>query len=126
MLKPRGVKSEQNEWGFVDFLYPESYVAYPCRADELIEYIKRHRFFKVDGLYVAKPEVVFYTRLVIGNWGVYLEKDIRDFRRGLLIEKDRIYAGVKAIADIFGTRHLVDERLIVLEEHVQSNFSKRT
>ena len=35
-----------------------------------------------------------------------------------------IYAGVRAIADVFDTRDLVDERLEVLEEQVQSNFPR--
>lgn len=119
------VKRIQYQWGFVDFLNPDSYVAGQHTGNELIDYIKRHRSFKVDGLYIANPEVVFYTRLVIPNWGAYIRKSIRDLDAGLLREKDRIYAGAKAIADVFGTRDLVDEHLKVLEEHVQSNFPRR-
>lgn len=118
------VKRIQYLWGFVDFLNPKSYVAGQHTGNELIDYIKRHRSFKVEGLYIAKPEVIFYTRLVIPNWGVYIRKSIRDLCGGLLREKDKIYTGAKAIADVFGTRDLVDERLKVLEEHVQSNFPR--
>ena len=120
-----GVKQMEYMGRRVDFLAPDSYVVGQYKGNDLIEYIKRHRSFKVDGIYVAKPEVVFYTRLVIPNWGNYIRKDIRDLNRGLPGEKDKIYAGVKAIADLFGTRCLVDEHLKLLDEYVQSNFPER-
>ncbi len=119
------VKHVQYQWGFVDFLNPDSYVSKQHTGNEFIDYIKRHRSFKVDGIYVAKPEVVFYTRLVISNWGDYIRKSRRDLGAGLLREKDKIYAGVKAMGDIFGTRDIVDEHLKELEEHVQSYFPTR-
>ena len=117
-----GVKQVQYEWGYADFLNPSNYVAGQHKGNDIIDYIKRHRSFKKDGLYIANPEVVFYTRLVIPNWSKYIKKSIRDLGAGLLREKDGIYTGVKSIADVFGTRDIVNDRLEVLEEYVRSNF----
>ncbi len=118
-----GIKTVIYEWGSVDYLNPDIYVSEGHKGNEFITYVKQHRSFKKDGLYVANPEVVFYTRLVVPQWRGFIPKNIRDLGFGLIREKDKIYAGVKAIADVFGTRSIINERIKELDEHVQSYFS---
>ncbi len=117
-----GIKTVVYEWGSVDYLNPDLYVSMPHKGNEFITYVRQHRSFRMDGLYVANPEVVFYTRLVVPQWRGYIPKNIRDLGFGLIREKDRIYAGIKAIADVFGTQSIINERIKELEEHVQSYF----
>lgn len=117
-----GIKTVRYEWGYVDFINPDYFVSGRHKGNEFIIYVKRHRSFKKDGLYVANPEVVFYTRLVVQTWESHISKSIRDMNAGLIHKKDAIYNGVKAIADVFGTRDVIDQRIEVLDQYVTSYF----
>ncbi|VVB85522.1 Uncharacterised protein [uncultured archaeon] len=118
-----GIKTVQYEWGYVDFLNPEHFVSEQHKGNEFISYIKQHRYFKKEGLYVANPEVVFYTRLVVPTWESHISKIIRDLNAGLIGKKDMIFKGIKAIADVFSTRDLINPRLNVLDQFIESYFN---
>ncbi len=121
-----GIKTVQYEWGYVDFLNPDHFVSAQHKGNEFISYVKQHRSFKKEGLYVANPEVVFYTRLVVPTWESHISKSIRDLDAGIIRKKDMIFKGIKAIADVFGTRSIVNHRLKVLNQYIDSYFHGTT
>src|SRR4030067_1297752 len=82
-----GIKTKKYEWGSVDFLNPNNYVSKKHNGNEFITYVKQHMSFKkteTGELYIAKPEVVFYTRMVVPTWEGYINKCLRDMNVGLL------------------------------------------
>ncbi len=119
-----GLKTVRYEWGYVDFINPDYFVSKQHKGNEFVTYVKRHRSFKKDGLYVANPEVVFYTRLVVPTWESHISKCIRDMDAGLIRKKDMIFNGIKAIADVFGTRDVINHRIGVLNQYITSYFNQ--
>lgn len=120
-----GIKTKRYEWGSVDFLNPDNYVSKKHNGNEFLKYVKQHRSFKkteTGELYIAKPEVVLYTRLVVPTWEGYINKCIRDMGVGLLKEKPAIIKNIKAIADVFGTRDIINYRVGVLNQYIESYF----
>lgn len=117
-----GIKTVRYEWGYVDFINLNYFVSKQHKGNEFITYVKRHRSFRKDGIYVANPEVVFYTRLVVPTWESHISKSIRDLDAGLIRKKDEIFFRVKAIADVFDTRDVIDHRIGVLDQYITSYF----
>jgi len=120
-----GIKTKKYEWGSVDFLNPNNYVSKKHNGNEFITYVKQHRSFKkteTGELYIAKPEVVFYTRMVVPTWEGYINKCLRDLNVGLLKKKPAIIKGMKAIADVFGTRNIINNRTDILNQYIESYF----
>ena len=72
----------ENTWQTVEFIDP-AYFSGKKTPDDFIDYIKRYRSRKKEIGYVAKPEVVFYMRLMITDWEIYIQKILRDIRAGL-------------------------------------------
>ncbi len=122
MLDEWGIKTIRYEWGYVDFINPDYFVSGQHKGNEFVTYVKRHRSFKKDRLYVANPEVVFYTRLVVPTWESLISKSIRDLDAGLIHKKDVIFNGIKAIADVFGTRDIINDGIRVLDQYINSYF----
>lgn len=114
-----------DEWGNVDFINPGYFVSKQHKGNEFVTYVKRHRSFKKDGLYVANPEVVFYTRLVVPTWESHISKSVRDMDAGLIRKKDTVFNGIKAIADVFGTRDEINHRIEVLNQFMASYFKSK-
>jgi len=72
----------ENTWRTVEFLDP-GYFSGERSAEEFIDYVKRYRSTEKDVGHVAHPEVVFFMRLSIADWEIYVQKILRDIKAGL-------------------------------------------
>lgn len=72
----------ENTWQTVEFIDPATFSG-DKGPDDFIDYVKRYRSIKKEIGHVAKPEVVFYMRLMIVDWEIYIQKILRDIRAGI-------------------------------------------
>ena len=69
-------------WVDVEFINPRLFAGtHP--PDDFIDYVRRHRSERTDLATFASPEVVWYMRLAIPDWQVYVQKILRDVRAGV-------------------------------------------
>ncbi len=108
----------ENTWRTVEFLDP-GYFSVKKTADEFIDYVKRYRSTKKKIGYVANPEVVFFMRLVIADWEIYVQKILRDIRVGLPIS---LLDDVMEIANILGIEGKMKPRVEFTKEIVVSRL----
>ena len=69
-------------WVDVEFINPRLFAG-KGPPDDFIDYVRRHRSERTDVATFATPEVVWYMRLAIGDWEVYVQKILRDVRAGV-------------------------------------------
>ena len=69
-------------WVDVEFINPRLFAGRKP-PDDFIGYVRRHRSERTDVATFATPEVVWYMRLAIGDWEVYVQKILRDVRAGV-------------------------------------------
>ncbi len=69
-------------WVDVEFINPRLFAG-KRPPDDFIDYVRRHRSERTDVATFATPEVVWYMRLAIGDWEVYVQKILRDVRAGV-------------------------------------------
>lgn len=69
-------------WVDVEFLNPRPFAG-RRRPDDFIAYVQRHRSETTALATFAAPEVVWYMRLAIPDWEVYVQKILRDVRAGV-------------------------------------------
>ena len=69
-------------WVDVEFINPRPFAG-NRPPDDFIDYVRRHRSERTDVATFATPEVVWYMRLAIGDWEVYVQKILRDVRAGV-------------------------------------------
>lgn len=94
-------------WVDVEFLHPRPFAG-ERSPDDFIDYVRRHRSERTDVATFAAPEVVWYMRLAIGDWEVYVQKILRDVRAGVppsLLDK------VLDIAKHFGVLEVLAPRV---------------
>jgi len=108
----------ENTWRTVEFLDPE-YFSGKKSGDEFIDYVKRYRSTKKDIGYVADPEVVFYMRLVITDWEIYVQKILRDIKAGLPVT---VLDDVMDIAETLGLKEKMKSRVEYTKEIVGSRL----
>lgn len=72
----------ENTWRTVEFIDP-GYFSGEKTPDGFMDYVKRYRSVKKNIGHVANPEVVFFMRLMIQDWEIYIQKILRDIRAGL-------------------------------------------
>lgn len=108
----------ENTWRTVEFLDP-GYFSGEKTADGFIDYVKRYRSTKMDVGYVANPEVVFFMRLVIADWEIYVQKILRDIRVGLPIS---LLDDVIEIADTLGIEEKIKPRVEYTKDIVKSRL----
>ncbi len=108
----------ENTWRTVEFLDP-GYFSGKKTADEFIDYVKRYRSTKRDVGYVANPEVVFFMRLVIADWEIYVQKILRDIRVGLPIS---LVDDVIEIANTLGIEEKMKPRVEYTKDIVKSRL----
>ncbi|MCI4366552.1 MAG: hypothetical protein L3K08_02240 [Thermoplasmata archaeon] len=77
-------------------------------GEDFYDFVHRYRSDVSSVGRVARPEVVWYMRLVIDQWEVYVSKILRDLRAGAPWS---ISTKVDHIAKRFGVRPLVRSRL---------------
>ncbi len=108
----------ENAWRTVEFLDP-SYFSGEKTADEFIDYVKRYRCTKRDVGYVAHPEVVFFMRLAIADWEIYVQKILRDIRVGLPAS---LLDDVMEMAGTLGIREKMKPRVEYTREIVEARI----
>ncbi len=108
----------ENTWRTVEFLDP-GYFSGKKSADEFIDYVKRYRSTKKKIGYVANPEIVFFMRLMIADWEIYVQKILRDIRVGLPIS---LLDDVIEIASILGIEEKMKPRMDYTKEIVRSRL----
>ncbi|MEK6838906.1 MAG: hypothetical protein AABY08_04115 [Candidatus Thermoplasmatota archaeon] len=86
-VEPLGTKSGSEfrigtRWVDVEFINPRPFAG-NRPPDDFIDYVRRHRSERTDVATFATPEVVWYMRLAIGDWEVYVQKILRDVRAGV-------------------------------------------
>jgi hypothetical protein len=69
-------------WIDVEFINPTPFAG-RRRADDFIAYVRRHRSETTKLATFAAPEIVWYMRLALGDWQVYVQKILRDVRAGV-------------------------------------------
>ncbi len=97
----------------VDLLNGQPYCG-TMTPDDFFDYIRAR--WTVSGRLglTAKPQVVWYTRLLaVGFWGAYAIKVIRDIRAGA---PRTWFDGVREIADRTGTSSTIAERIAYVED----------
>lgn len=108
----------ENSWRTVEFLDP-SYFSGEKTPEEFIDYIKRYRSKKKDIAYVAKPEIVFFMRLMVVDWEIYIQKILRDMKAGL--PRD-ILDDVIEIGGYLGVQDRIKERVDRTKEIIDSQM----
>ena len=86
------------KWIDVEFINPKLFSG-KKKPDEFIDYVKNYRSKKTAYGYTADASVVWYMRLAISDWEIYLQKILRDVRAGADIS---ILEDVIEIAKVFG------------------------
>ncbi|MCI4369284.1 MAG: hypothetical protein ACHP93_05430 [Solirubrobacterales bacterium] len=100
-----------------DLLDPNAYSAQRSGID-FYRFVKRYHSRATNLGRVALPEVVWYMRLVIDDWELYVPKILRDVRAGApwaLAEK------VRRIARRYGVEAVLRSRLARVEEDLRIN-----
>ncbi len=69
-------------WVDIEFINPRLFAG-KRPPDEFIDYVRRHRSERTDIATFASPEIVWYMRLAIPDWEVYVQKILRDVRAGV-------------------------------------------
>ena len=95
-----------------DLLDPAAYSGVR-RGEEFYGFVARYRSDLTDLGRIARPEVVWYMRLVIDQWVVYVSKILRDLRAGAPWS---IATKVDRIAHRFGVQRMIRERMEHLKE----------
>ncbi|MFO7990940.1 MAG: hypothetical protein R6U61_01440 [Thermoplasmata archaeon] len=105
----------ENTWRTVEFIDPR-YFSGKKTADEFVDYVKRYRSTKEKIGHVADPEVVFFMRLMVGDWEIYVQKILRDIRAGLPVE---LLDDVVEISDTLGVKEKMEPRVEYTKEIIE-------
>lgn len=108
----------QNSWRTVEFLDP-AYFSGEKPPEDFIDYVKRYRSTKKEIGYVAKPEVVFFMRLMVVDWEIYVQKILRDIKAGLprdILDDVMDIAGYLGVEDkmklrVERTKEIIDSQM---------------
>jgi hypothetical protein len=95
-----------------DLLDPAAYSGVRS-GEDFYGFVLRYRSDLMELGRVARPEVIWYMRLVIDQWEVYVSKILRDLRAGAPWS---IVAKVDRIAHRFGVQQRIRDRLVHLRE----------
>lgn len=105
-------------WRTVEFLNPK-YFSGEKTPEEFIDYLKNYRSRKTSKGYVVDPEIVWYMRLVISDWEIYIQKILRDVRAGMdptLLDK------VLEVAEALGEKEKLEPRVKKTKEEIGHLF----
>ena len=110
----------ENSWRTVEFIDP-GYFSGDKSPDEFVDYVKRYRSVKKDIGYVAQPEVVFYMRLMTGDWEIYIQKILRDVRSGLPVS---LLDEASKISETLKVEDKVEPRATKAKEIIEARIEK--
>jgi len=89
---------------------------------DFFKYVKKYRSKVVNGVRYAKPEIVWYMRLVIPDWRSYIYKCLRDLstayetKHGFKLEK--LLDDIIEVSEYFNNKKKIKERMNVLKDTV--------
>ncbi len=109
----------ENAWRTVEFLDP-GYFSGERSPDEFIDYVKRYRSDKEKVGYVVNPEVVFFMRLMVTDWEIYVQKIMRDIKAGLSIG---LLEDVIKISENLGVREKIEPRVEKTKEIIDAQMT---
>ena len=109
----------ENAWRTVEFLDP-GYFSGERSPDEFIDYVKRYRSDKEKVGYVVNPEVVFFMRLMVTDWEIYVQKILRDIKAGLSIG---LLEDVIKISENLGVREKIEPRVEKTKEIIDAQMT---
>lgn len=95
------------KWIDVEFINPKLFSG-KKEPDEFIDYVKNYRSRKTAYGPTADASVVWYMRLAIPDWEVYLQKILRDVRAGASL---KMLEDVIEIARVFGAEKELKPRV---------------
>ncbi len=101
-------------WTDVEFINPRLFSG-RREPDAFVEYVARYRSEETEVGRVAAPEVVWYMRLAVPDWTVYVQKILRDVRAGVpasLLDR------VLDVAGHFGNRADLEPRVRTAREAI--------
>ena len=102
-------------WVDVEFINPRLFSG-RSPPDEFFDYVKRHRSERTDVGPCATPAVVWYMRLAVPDWEIYVQKILRDARAGV---PEATLDDALAIADRFGVRAVLEPRALRAREMIE-------
>lgn len=105
----------ENSWRTVEFLDP-GYFSGERSPDEFIDYVKRYRSTKERVGYIVDPEVVFFMRLMVVDWEIYVQKIMRDIKAGLSID---LLQDVIRISENLGVKEKIEPRVEKTKEIIE-------
>ncbi len=94
-------------WVDVEFINPKLFAG-RRRPDAFLDYVRRHRSERTEVATFAAPEVVWYMRLAIPDWVVYVQKILRAVRAGVPPE---LLGKVLDVARHFGNEAMLGPRV---------------
>jgi hypothetical protein len=105
----------ETRWVDVEFINPKLFCG-KSPPDHFIDYVRRYRSEHTDLGPCATPPVVWYMRLAVPDWQIYVQKIIRDFRAGV---PEKTLEDAVAIAAHFGIRELIESRVRQAREMIE-------
>lgn len=84
---------------------------------EFFDYVKKYHCLKTKLGAIAKPEVVWYLRLVNPSWEIYLQKILREIKI-TKITYQNIFPKVVKIGSYFKTDKIIKTRINKLKERI--------
>ena len=94
-------------WTDVEFINPKLFSG-RRPPDAFVRYVARYRSEETDVGRVASPEVVWYMRLAVPDWVIYIQKILRDVRAGV---PPSLLGKALEIAEYFGNREEIEPRV---------------
>lgn len=86
-------------------------------AKKFFNYLEKYRSSERNGILFVEPEVVWFMRLVIGGWQVYVQKIVRDIKAGVPV---KTISKIKKLAKKTRTEKLLRERIKKLKEIIKT------
>jgi len=101
-------------WIDVEFINPKLFCG-SKNPDYFVDYVINYRSVRTPIGHVAKPEVVWYMRLIIPDWEIYVQKIMRDVRAGL---PSTLLDEVEEIAKVFNVKDILKSRVQKAKEYL--------
>lgn len=102
-------------WVDVEFINPTLFHGRRS-PDHFIDYVRRYRSERTEVGPCATRGVVWYMRLAVPDWQIYVQKILRDFRAGV---PEETLDEVLAIADHLEIREFIEPRVREAREMIE-------
>jgi len=93
---------------------------YSTSNKDFLVYTKQYRSNLANGIYYAKPELIWYMRLYLPDWEVYIIKCLRELVLAYQYRRFRIkLSDIIEISEVFGTQQMIKPRVKVLMKYLR-------